>query len=98
MMLLTATFEPASCWAMLPQKFSAATTWNAGAVELEPELEVGLDPDPHATVPPAMSASTAASSSSRGRTGRDTVPLLVEGRDTDPAILPDTKTQSYFYQ
>ncbi len=28
MMLCTATFEPPSCEAMLPQKFSAATTRN----------------------------------------------------------------------
>ena len=44
-MLWTEAFEPASCKAMLPQKFSAATTWTAGPV-LRAVVDATADDEP----------------------------------------------------
>jgi hypothetical protein len=54
MMLLTVTFEPPNCWAMLPQKFSVATTWTTDPLDSAAFVE---QPEPAA----ATSTNSAAS-------------------------------------
>src|SRR6476469_9419981 len=57
MMLLTATFSPPSCAAMLPQKFSAAATWTLPDDDADGELP---DPPQPARITAPTSATVAA--------------------------------------
>src|SRR6476660_2468784 len=79
MMLLTVAFVPASWAAMLPQKFSAATTWKWAW----PGLDPAAAGDPELPHPASATATTAAARAGLGaKDGLDTAlaPPLSAGR------------------
>src|SRR5581483_2907593 len=91
MMLVTVTFDPASCRATLPQKFSAATTWTAGAARC-----VVFASD--AAADDAIARDNTITASRTARRHVDPGPIQSSSKLDVPALatVSDTETQSRF--